>query len=292
MKSLISIIYLQTNSVSGEKIAVGLLTISENEAFFQVSEQKLKIAGKLLSSDIVKHAEISFGLISNKVNEYNKEQKSHILLKSNTVFTKEYINYLNKYSKGLMQFDAPKSYAGNIDKKVFKTLFEQFIALWEEKPEQVKKAIHFHTIIKKQLNKPVFKQKVDVDYTLQPEKVKGLLLPQDITLISKNGNILAAQAIDFTTSEEVIAKHTYEMEVIINCLDKLGQQSIKKSHKGSYYLLFNKPALNSPQEKMLNEIVKTKAGLMNIQEAGYITELEEKLEKNEYSKFSLFADTL
>jgi hypothetical protein len=215
MKSLISIIYLQTNTVSGEKIAVGLLAISENEVFFQVSEQKLKLAGKLSNADVLKHAEISFGLISNKVNENNKEHKSHVLLKNHSVFTKEYISYLNKYSKGLMQFDTPKSFAGIIDKKIFKALFEQFIAVWEEKPENVKKAIQFHTIIKKQLNKPIFKEKVDIDYTLQPQKVKGLLLPQDITLISKNGSILAAQAIDFTTSEEVIAKHTYEMEVII-----------------------------------------------------------------------------
>lgn len=292
MKSLISIVYLQTNTVSGEKIAVGLLAISENEVFFQVSEQKLKLAGKLSNADVLKHAEISFSLISNKVNENNKEHKSHKLLKNDSVFTKEYISYLNKYSKGLIQFDTPKSFAGTMDKKMFKTLFEQFIAVWEEKPENAKKAIQFHSIIKKQLNKPVFKQKVDINYTLQPEKVKGLLLPQDITLISKNGNILAAQAIDFTTSEEVITKHTYEMEVIINCLEKLGKQSIKNYHKGSYYLLFNKPVKNSPQEKLLNDIKKTKAGIMNIEEAGYLSELEGKLEKDEYSKFSIFADTL
>ncbi|MEO5947449.1 MAG: hypothetical protein ABIP79_11585 [Chitinophagaceae bacterium] len=292
MKSLLSIIYLQTNTVSGEKIAVGLLVISENEVFFQVSEQKLKLAGKLSNADVLKHAEISFGLISNKVNETNKENKSHTLLKNDSVFTKEYISYLNKYSKGLMQFDTPKSYAGIIDKKIFKSLFEQFVAVWEEKPENAKKNILFHTVIKKQLNKPVFKQKVDIDYTLQPEKIKGLLLPQDITLISKNGNILAAQAIDFTTSEEVITKHTYELEVIVHCLEKLGQKKIKKTHKGSYYLLFNKPVKNSPQEKLLNDIKKTKSGIMNIEEAGYIEVLEDKLQKDPYSKFSVFAETL
>jgi hypothetical protein len=187
-----------------------------------------------------------------------------------------------------MQFDLPKSYAGVIDKKIFKVLFQQFIGEWEEKTTIEKKQIHFHTVIKKQLNKPVFKQKVDIDYTLNPKKIGGLLKPQDITLISKNGNILAAQAIDFNTSEEVITKHTYELEVIINCLEKLGQKNISKKHQGSYYLLFNKPAKNSPQEKLLNDIKKTKAGIMNIEEAGYLEELESKLEKEKYNKFSLF----
>lgn len=288
MKSLLSIIYLQTNTVSGEKVAVGLLVISESELFFQISEHKLKLAAKLSNTDVLKHAEISFALISNKVAETNKENKTHALIKNDSSFTKEYISYLNKYSKGLMQFDIPKMYSGVIDKKIFKTLFQQFVGTWEEKQQPEKKQVHFHTTIKKQLSKPVFKQKTDTDYTLNPQKIEGLLKPQDITLISKNGNILAAQAIDFTTSEEVITKHTYELEVIIHCLEKLGKEHISKKHHGNYYLLFNKPLKNSPQEKLLNEIKKTKSGLMNIEEAGYLNELEDKIQKNKYNKFSLF----
>lgn len=288
MKSLLSIIYLQTNSVSGEKIAVGLLAISEQEIFFKVSDHKLKLVSKLSNTEVLKHAEISFTLISNKVAETNKENNCQSLIKNDNLFTKEYIIYLNKYSKGLMQFDKPKVFAGIIDKKTFKTLFLQFIGEWEEKFIPAKKAIHFQTTIKKQLNKPIFKQKVDIDYTLNPNKVAGLLKPQDITLISKNGSILAAQAIDFTNSEDVITKHTYELQVIIDCLQNLGQQSIDKKHKGSYYLLFNKPAKKSAQEKLLNEIIKTKTGIMTIEEAGYLDILESKLDKENYNKFSLF----
>jgi len=288
MKSLLSIIYLQTNTISGEKIAVGLLAISESELFFNVAEHKLKLVSKLSNTDIVKHAELSFTLINNKVAETNKENKSHSLIKNESLFTKEYISYLNKYSKGIIQFDAPKSYAGLIDKKVFKTLFQQFVGVWEEKTKPEMKHIQFTTTIKKQLNKPVFKEKVDIDYTLNPLKIHGLLKPQDVTLISKNGNILAVQAIDFCNSEEVITKHAYELEVIINCLEKTGEQSIGNKHKGSYYMLFNKPTKNSPQEKLLNEIKKTKAGIMNIEEASYLEELELKLQKDNYKKFSLF----
>lgn len=291
MKNLLSIIYLQTNSASGEKIAAGLLAVSENEIFFKVAEQKVKLAAKLSDTDLLKHAELSFGLISNKVDETNKENKSHLLFKNDSLFTKEYIIYLNKYSKGLIQFDVPKSYAGIIDKKMFKTLFQQFIGVWEEKDIE-KKIEHFHTSIKKQLNKPIFKQKVDIDYTLKPEKIEGLLKPQDITLISKNGNILAAQAIDFKNSEDVITKHAYEYEVMINSLEELAQKTISKKHQGNYYLLFNRPIKNSPQEKLLNQIKKTKSAIMTVEEAGYLGELENKLEKNSYQKFSLFEATL
>ena len=292
MKSLLSIIYLQTNSASGEKIAAGLLAVSENEIFFKVAEQKIKLAAKLSDAELLKHAELSFGLISNKVNETNKENKSHLLFKNDSLFTKEYITYLNKYSKGLMQFDVPKSYAGTIDKKIFKILFQQFIGVWEEKDTTEKKAQQFHTSIKKQLNKPIFKEKVDIDYTLNPEKIEGLLKPQDITLISKNGNILAAQAIDFHNSEEVITKHAYEYEVMINSLEGFAQKKIGKTHHGIYYMLFNKPTKNSGQEKLLNQIIKTKSEIMIVEEAGYLGELENTLENKSYKKFSLFEATL
>ena len=288
MKSLLSIIYLQTNTTSGEKIGAGLLAVSESEIFFKVSEQKLKLSAKLSTADVLKHAELSFALINNKVVENNKESKSHSLLKNDSLFTKEYITYLNKYSQGLIQFDAPKSYAGTIDKKIFKNLFQQFIGVWEEKDDTENKHTQFHTVIKKKLNKPVFKEKTDINYTLDPQKIEGLLKPQDITLISKNGNVLAAQAIDFSYSEEVITKHTYEFEVIINCLEKLIPQNKNKKQAGSYTLLFNKPEKNSPQEKLLNDIKKTKSAIMNIEEAGYLTELENKLQKDNYNKFSLF----
>jgi len=292
MKSLLSIIYLQTNNISGEKIAVGLLAIGEDEIFFQVSSYKLKLAAKLSNADLQKHAEISFALIANKVAENNKENKSNTLIKKDSLFTKEYITYLNKYSAGLIQFDAPKTYAGNIDHIIFKKLFQQFIGEWEERHDNSNKGIQFHTQIRKQLNKPVFTEKVDVDYILQPTTIIGLLKPQDITLISKNGNILAAQAIDFTNSEEVITRHTYELEVIINCLENLGQKNIGTKHKGNYYLLFNKPVSNSPQEKLLNEIQKTKKSIMHIEEAEYLEELEKKFEKENYNKFSLFEAAL
>jgi len=292
MKNLISIVYLQTNSVSGEKIAVGLLGISEKEVFFQSSEQKIKLAAKLAIPDVAKQAEYSFDFISNKVNETNKELKSASLIQGPSKFNKEYIQYLNKYSKGLLQFDAAKGFAGTLDKKSFKQLFQQFIGLWEEKESSDTKKQSFHTAIKKQLKKKTFTEKADIDYKLQPETVKGILLPHDITVISKNGNILAAQAIDFSTSPEVIGKHAYELEVIFNSLEKLGKEHIGKKHEGSYYLLFNKPEKGSQQEKLLNEIKQTKSSLMNIEEAGYLEEIGDKLEKQHYSKFSLFAEKL
>lgn len=293
MKSLLSIVHLQTSSVSGERIAVGLLGIGDKGIFFQSSEQKLKLAAKLAAPAVAKHAELSFEFIQNKVAEANKEMKGTALLKTESAFTKEYVQYLNKYSKGLLQFDAPKSFAGELDKKSFKNLFQQFIGSWEEKEKELsEKRVPFNAILKERLKKPTFEEKADVGYKLQPEKIQGILLPHDVTLISKNGNILAAQAIDFTKSIDTISRHAYELEVICNSLENFGRERINSKHKGSYYLLFNKPEKGSAQETLLNEIQRTKARLLQIEEIAYLDSLEDKLKKGSYSKFSSFAQSL
>lgn len=293
MKSLLSIVFLQTNSVSGEKIAIGLLGIGDKGIFFQSSLHKLKLAAKLAKPEVAKHAELNFELIQNKVTEANKELKAAVLVKPETAFTKEYIQYLNTYSKGLLQFDTPKSFAGELDKKMFKSLYQQFIGEWEEMERvPLEKPAPLNTILKERLKRPVFEEKADIGYKLQPSTIEGILLPQDITLISKNGNILAAQAIDFTKSIETISRHAYELEVIRNSLEGFGREHIKKAHRGNYYLLFNQPEKKSAQETLLNEIRRTKAGLLQIEKIDFLDALENKLETGGYNKFSSFAESI
>lgn len=287
MKNIFSIIYLQTNSMSGEKIAVGLIAITESEILFKVSKQKLGFASSLSGKDAIEHATFNFQLIEKNVAAANQEKKKE-LFSAGSAFTKEYLQYLKKYSKGLTLFDEPKPYAGPLEKKEFKQLFEELVGEWEETKKPAKKSVSFSGLIHKKLSNPIFHDKGDVNYKLTPEKISGLLLPQEVNLISKNGNILAAHAIDFTTSVEVITRHAYELEVLFKSLDALAKHAIGKSHKGSYYLLFNSPEKGSPQEKLLNTIKASKSDLMHIEEADILDELAVKLDKQGYDKFSLF----
>lgn len=293
MKNFISIIYVQTNSISNEKIGVGLLAISNDEVFFEINTYKLKIAGKLSSLEVQKQVEFSFDLIKNKIDESKYKDLGLLGFKDAPVFTKNYITYLNKYSDGILQFDLPKEYSEEINQYSFKKIFEQFIGNWEDAKysEKQKHHTYFSTEIKTLLKKPVFEEKADIDFKLEPQIIHGLLAPKDISLITKNGNILAAQAIDFSLGIETVIKNVYEYEIVINSLQKLTESHIKKNSKNKFILLFNKPKANSKQEKLLNEIVKTKK-IMELEEQGYIDILEKKLKQNNYSKFSTFLNIL
>lgn len=290
MKNLISVVYLQTNSASGEKLAVGLLATGENGTFFKAAENKLLLAKKLVGEEATKQAQWSLQLMEKEAQADKKQYDG--LFEKKSAFNKKYLDYLNQYSQGLLKFEAPKAYAETLDKATFKKLFNTFIESWEETEGQKTKAKSFHSILKAKLKKPAIQQKADIDYKLKPELIPGLLLPQEVSLISKNGNILAVQAIDFNNSIEVIAKHVNETELMVTYLEQFGKDHIPKYKKGNYNLLFNKPAAGSAQESLLNTIKKTKKGLMKIEELAYMDEIENQLEQKDYHKFSLFAENI
>lgn len=287
MNNFISVIFIETNSILNEKIGVGLLAIAGDKVFFEVSSHKVKIAAKLVDTHIQKHADYTFDLLKSKVDEYNTEELSKINYKNLEFFNKDYFVYLHKYSQGLFQFDMPKPYAADINNVTFKKLFEQFIGSWKwAKYSNIQSHhTHFSTSIKTKLRNTIFEEKADIDYKLLPEKVEGLLMPKDITLISKNGSLLGAQAIDFTLGIETVVKKVYEYEVMIAALEKFSLKNFGTGNKGNYIMLFNSPEKKSQQEKLLNDIRRTKPE-MKPESEDYLTELEEKMTKNHYDKFS------
>lgn len=293
MQAFISILYVQTNSISTEKIAVGLIAFANNEVVFDVSNNKLKLIQGLSSKDVYEQAIFGINLIKNEVDFNSKNQFTNKLKLKLSAFSKDYFIYLNKYSKGVLQFSDPKPYSGEVNQYSFKKIFEKFIAEWDTHKfdnTKIKHNIQFQTSIKKKLKNPAFQEKADVDYKLDPKNINGLLAPQDIALITVNGSILGAQAIDFTTNVETIVKNVYEYEIMIYCLNKIKLKN-KKSTGNSFILLFNKPASKSNQEKVLNDIVKTKNNIFTLQDENYIETLEGKLENGDYKKFSSFFDS-
>ncbi|RTL58388.1 MAG: hypothetical protein EKK37_08610 [Sphingobacteriales bacterium] len=293
MKSYISILYIQTNSLAAEKVAIGLLAFNDKFVHFHVSQNKLKVVNKLASLEAVKHAELTFDLIQNKIDETIKSNKNNSLFIQKSIFNIEYIKYLNKYSKGLIQFSEPKSIASSIDKKTFKELFKQFIGEWGEDGE--KKSTPKHSIIStvnKQLKKEVFKKKADIHYQLKPEKIEGIYSPCEVTLIAKNGALLVGQVIDFNTHEETISKHLYEYEVLTIALKEFSKKYLNSTGKGSYIIIAEEPSLNSPQHKIFEKVAFHKTDLFSIKHPEELSNIADNLEEKNYSKFSEFEKTI
>jgi len=67
MKPFYSIVYLKPESVSGEKVAVGLFLNTDNRPIFDYSKSKLKVAAGLINTDAVASVEKMFKNIKKKI---------------------------------------------------------------------------------------------------------------------------------------------------------------------------------------------------------------------------------
>lgn len=292
MKNFLSTIYIETNSATAEKISIGLIVVTEHKVFFKYSKNKLKIAEKLLGSSIENLVKFSLNTIKEKVAATNADlaKQSQKLFSPINFFTDDYIKYLNRYSQGLLQYDAPKPYVAEVNPTIFESLFATFIS----KEESNKDRNTFYHQTKNKIKKSDMMERINLDYRLSPAKIPSLIAQESITIISKNGNILAGELIDFTANIEMVKQNIYEFEAIVKSLKIFEKQHINNKNNTNYYALFNAPEPKSDQEKFLNHLKSLDANSINFQleEASYIETLEQKILKEEYQKFSVFEESL
>lgn len=253
MKTFFSIISIQTNSFSLEKVVVGLLAITENEIYFDYSKNKLQLLDKLAPSHngISQFAKKSLQQIKNKVVETNQENQlgQHKLLHTTSVFSMEYIDYLSKYSNGVLSFSKPEGLPEVFTKKAYEMYFFNFVG--ETIPTTLKKeALTFAKKIKPYFEKKGLEEKADLKYHFQPKKFKGILKEADVTMITKNGAISAIQVVDFNLGEQTVVSHLYETKIIQEALHTFLAKTKTKVNK--IKIAFEEPKLNTPQHQLFD----------------------------------------
>ncbi|MBK7667316.1 MAG: hypothetical protein IPJ32_08200 [Sphingobacteriaceae bacterium] len=126
MKNFISSIYVKPNSISDEKICVGLFIGGETTSYFAWSENKLKLTTKLASESVYSSLHRSFININNDItHKIGHESKGAIVKKH--VYSSEYFQYLTNYNKGLIEFTSPKTISKSVDQKEFEKLFKLYV---------------------------------------------------------------------------------------------------------------------------------------------------------------------
>ncbi len=292
MKVFIAPIYFQTNSISSEKLTGGLLLYSTKKSWLAFSEEKMTVAGKLGGLDLKKLLEHTLNLFQNKIEKDNQSTKKGTdeLFEFGQGLTDQYLVYLSKYSKGVIQFAPPKPIAIEPSDTAFAKLFEMYVGEKLVHKNKKEKHVSFHHAIKEKLTVPGLDEKADIEYEIQPNQIKGILKPAQLTLITKNGSIEAVQAIDFSNSIKTVVDHIYEFEVIASHLHKFEIQ--KNLKKGNYKIVVNKPMQGSDQEKLFNDFYQSAKDTFGIIEPSDIAEIVNDILKKPHTKFSEFLLTV
>ena len=221
MKTFFSIVSIQTNPISAEKVVMGVLAITENEIYFDYSKSKLGLLDKLAPTKIGigSMAKNALQQIKQKVTEANKAltQDQQQLVFEKSIFSKDYISYLNKYNNGILYFSEPASLSFDFSAEKFMQYYYNFVGEIVAS-ETKKEIITFAKKIKPAFEKEGLDEKADLKFTFDPFTFNGILKETHIPLITKNGAISVIQAVDFSLGEQTVVHHLYETKILQQAL--------------------------------------------------------------------------
>ena len=128
--------------------------------------------------------------------------------------------------------------------------------------------------------------KADVKYEVPANKVPSVYTPVKVDMITKNGSILSANAVDFTASVETITHHLQEYTTLVMGLEKLSNDL--HLGKPSNQLITEQPARNTEQYEIYQSIKDDKHSPFILSTLTDLTKIEKQLAQGNYTKFSSF----
>lgn len=237
MKSFYSILYLKSESISDEKIAVGMFLNIDRKPLFDYSEDKLKVASKIIDSDAVDSIEKHLKNIKKKVNSISKDKNQKETFEIDP-FTNSYFDYLNRYSNNLILYSKPEENIGDFKLGDFDSLFKLMV---DKNYGFVEKdTATFRKKVEETLRASKVSERVDIRYRVPKDRVTSILRNHEVDYIGANGKIYSGNVIDTSSDHYTIENKVYQVRALIDGLIELaGQLNLEK--KGQHVVYYNEP---------------------------------------------------
>ena len=247
MKPFYVIIKISPNELSGDSIAIGLISYSDDEYRIKLSKSKIRIAKSLLSieTDIISFVN---GRLRNalKIENANlrNEPTTLKLFPSSKNLNLDYFYHLNQYSNGALKFSKPKVYPGSITDEVSNKLLATYVENNKAvvKPKSDKRLIdkEFKRSVNHNLIMPI-KDRVHVNYKIRNSHVPYIPDAFQIDCIGINGELIGAKSISFTMGIETIEKH---VKTYISIIAHLSAKYEKRLNMNNFFLIADQPDLS------------------------------------------------
>lgn len=218
MKSHYSILRFVNNPLSRENIAIGLITISENQVRFRFSKEKVNLIKKL-NPDSFELTNFTLNKIQDSINSSIIHEGE--LLGNENIFNIDYIERLSSYNNGILQFDKPSAINIVFNESFFDSFFLKYIGLGASHLKtDFKSNSFFKDRIRAKLYKPLENQ-IDVDLKIKKKQIPSLYFDYHLDGLGVNGIVSSIKGIDLNSniSPSVIAKDISEFESFNQRLD-------------------------------------------------------------------------
>lgn len=209
MKTFYSILSAVINSVSGEKISLGLLISDGNKSYFDYSNSRLSLLNSLIDKDNKKFIRQYLRSIENVIEKIDINQEQMTILDEvgkNLILNEPYIDYLSIYNQNVVSFSKPVNIDVSVNKNVFSTLFAKFI----DNETTVKNNIKSDIQIIKNDFLPTVNDFYSIEKEITSKDFKNLLLPVSVDCFGKNDIYVIAQFFDLEKNINYIKNDYYD----------------------------------------------------------------------------------
>lgn len=284
MSTFTATLFIETNPLSREKLACGLMAVTKDRVFFQWAQSKVKLAESQLSEEHKGYLSQRLRMIERSLKDEDKQYGPHPRGQFNDLLSQSHFERLQQYNAGPVQFGDIKPYAGALDQSAFNDMYAAFIHPSANKSRGSGSGL-YRTVFNK-LDRPAIQAKADVNYELPEEKIDGLIYDARLTMITVNGSIQPLQTIDMSKGLQTVAMHLNESEMVYHQLVKLGDKMGKEVSK--LKVVYG----NAPGVEQSDIVQKVRAEKADVFELMSMPELDAKIRKMEedgrYKRFSEF----
>ncbi len=278
MKNLVVPISIKLNTLTGDTITIGLLAFNERDTFYNFSYEKLKLAKPFLDNSSMNYLVLA---LKGMGESFLKDGAKNELAFGSKVLNEKYMDYLSKYSKGLLKIGEPKGFAIPLDEHSFLKAFKSFVGADPGK-KSVKAISSLRREMTNFLKKEAF-EKIDTLYNINPSIIPGIYAPHKLDFVGINGSPYAGLAVDFTKEEGEVDKTILTFRNIANGLSARASKFGLSS--GRYELYFNVPD-SKENKKLLDMVRKDKSKGFDMVEFEKTDRIIKRLESGDFRKFS------
>jgi hypothetical protein len=279
MKNFISPLYIRTNTISEERICIGLFVSSDERLYFAWSETKVKLADRLIEGDVYPILKKNFQTIEKEVESCSYDRPGCA-----NKYSYNYFSYLDAYNDGLLEFKKPSILPKAVTIDQFQSLYKLYVGEAMSLKEPSTKATTLYQKVKHYLQDPVFAEKADKNYKVSETVISTIYRPQLVDFISCNGSLLTGYSIDFTASPTTIENRLYEFRALVEGLSAFAE---KKRLKGpGKYIAYFEPPQEDAQVNIFRNALQDKSKNFELKPVDELAGVIELLERNNYRKFS------
>ena len=197
LQSLYSLLSINLQPSSMERLHLGLLMNDGKTLIFNYSPARLEVASKLLNAN--SYRVLRSVIISLKKELNPTEDGMTEVLKAEEWSGKSLV-YLSRYSTNISGFSSPEHIDLDCNEENFRRLFEKYIDVY---PTATRKQKDFDYRASRFIKRNL-KQRTSINLRLTSEKLKGLLYPFTIGSIGINKIPFACESLDFEKRHDSI----------------------------------------------------------------------------------------